>query len=240
MICPFAVYRPVSSHGGAMNQVLGSVIHVTAGEGDPYNEFANPANQVSSHFGIGNGQGGMADGLIEQYVDTANASWAQAAGNYSYLSVETEGQPTEPLTTNQVLSFARLFAWMSKGYCFPLQVTDTVGQKGLITHGDGGAAWGGHTGCPGPLRAAQRAQIVYLAWLSLHPLPLPVKEETMATTPIPNAQFPNRLAITAVGAGDRANHLLVFTINDPTNPGYNVIDATAGIGTADPFTVASV
>src|ERR1017187_5392229 len=111
---PGAVQRPVAAHGGAIGTILGCVIHVTAGEGDPYNEFANPNNQVSSHFGIGNGQGGMADGLIEQYVDTGNASWAQAAGNYSYLSVETEGEPTDPLTQNQVLSFARLLAWMNR------------------------------------------------------------------------------------------------------------------------------
>ena len=155
MICPFAVQKPVAAHGGPIGPVLGAVIHVTAGEGDPYNEFANPANQVSSHFGIGNGQGGMGDGVIEQYVDTANQSWAQMAGNANYISVETEGEPTDPLTTNQILSFARLLAWLSVGYGFALAIVDTPGQKGLITHGDGGVAWGNHIDCPGPQRTAQ-------------------------------------------------------------------------------------
>ena len=113
-----------------MGTVLGVVEHVTAGEGDPYYEFANPANQVSSHFGIGNGQGGMADGLVEQYVDTANKSWAQGAGNTQYLSVETEGVPTQPLTNNQILAFAGIMAWAHNLYNIPLVISDTPGQKG--------------------------------------------------------------------------------------------------------------
>ena len=184
-LCSFAVQRPVSAHGGSIGPVLGCVIHVTAGEGDPYNEFANPANQVSSHFGIGNGRGGMADGLIEQYVDTNNQAWAQAAGNSSYLSVETEGMPTDPLTQNQILSFARLYAWMVQTHGLALAVVDVPGQRGLITHGDGGAAWGGHTGCPGPQRSSQRSQIIYLAGLILTPpapAPVPQGAPSMFTT----------------------------------------------------------
>ena len=168
-LMPGVVQRPVSALGGAMGAVLGVVIHVTAGEGDPYNEFANPANQVSSHFGIGNGQGGMADGLIEQYVDTANQSWAQAAGNGNYISVETEGEPTDPLTPAQVQSFGRIMTWVHNTYKVPLAITNTVGGQGLITHGDGGAAWGGHTGCPGPQRSAQRADILTAASPVMNP-----------------------------------------------------------------------
>jgi hypothetical protein len=152
-----------------MGAVYGVVEHVTAGEGDPYYEFANPNNEVSSHFGIGNGKGGMADGLVEQYVDTQYQSWAQSAGNVNYLSVETEGMPDEPLTGNQVLSFAGIMAWAHTLYGIPLVSTDTPGQKGLITHGAGGMAWGGHYGCPGTLRANQRGQILYLASLIVNP-----------------------------------------------------------------------
>ena len=191
-LCSFAVQRPVSAHGGAIGPPLGCVIHVTAGQGDPYNEFANPANQVSSHFGIGNGQGGMADGLIEQYVDTQNQSWAQAAGNSTYLSVETEGMPTDPLTQNQVLSFARLYAWMVQTHGLALAVVDVPGQRGLITHGDGGAAWGGHLGCPGPQRTSQRSQIIYLASLALNPpAPVPAQgdKHMIASTPSGNGYW---------------------------------------------------
>jgi N-acetylmuramoyl-L-alanine amidase len=162
-LMPGVVQKPVSAHGGLISSVLGVVEHVTAGEGDPYNEFANPNNQVSSHFGIGNGQGGMADGLIEQYVDTQYQSWAQAAGNSTYISVETEGEPTEALTAAQVASFGRIMAWANATYGVPLVITDTVGQRGLITHGDGGVAWGNHIDCPGDIRKGQRQAILNAA-----------------------------------------------------------------------------
>lgn len=162
-LCPFATQKPVSAHGGPIGTILGVVIHVTAGEGDPFNEFANPANQVSSHFGIGNGQGGMADGALEQYVDTGNESWAQMAGNSSYISVETEGEPTDPLTPAQVATFGRLMAWLAQTHGVELVITDTPGARGFLTHGDGGAAWGNHLDCPGPQRSAQRAAILAAA-----------------------------------------------------------------------------
>ena len=50
------------------------------------------------------------------------------------------------------------------------------------------------------------------------------------------------VAISAVGAGSRNDHLLVFTLTAPENPsapGYNVLDVTQGIGTNNPFTVQS-
>lgn len=160
MICPFATYRPVPNHGGKMDGYLGVVIHVTVGEVSPYPEFDNPANQASSHFGILN------DGTIEQYVDTALQSWAQAAGNSTYISVETVGMPTDPLTSPQVQSFATLYRWLNQTHGVPFVITGTPGQPGFITHGDGGAAWGGHTGCPGLPRSQQRQQILDLAHLS--------------------------------------------------------------------------
>jgi hypothetical protein len=69
------------------------------------------------------------------------------------------------------------------------------------------------------------------------PLPLPIQEETMSLELLPNGTA----VISAVGAGSRAEHLLVFTLNptDPNNPDYNVLDVTDGIGTADPYTVVS-
>lgn len=165
-----------------MSEVLGVVIHVTAGTGDPYNEFDNSANQVSSHFGIGNGNGGMADGLIEQYVDTSTQSWAQAAGNASYLSVETEGEPTFGLTDAQVESFARIMAWANQTYGVPLVAVTTPGEKGLIWHGAGGDAWGGHFDCPGTIRRAQRAAILARAQQLLIPTPTDQEVANMECT----------------------------------------------------------
>ena len=67
------------------------------------------------------------------------------------------------------------------------------------------------------------------------PLPLPVKEDTMSIVALANGQ----VAISAVGVGTRNDHLLVFTLAPltPTNPQFNVLDVTAGIGTPDPFLV---
>jgi hypothetical protein len=70
------------------------------------------------------------------------------------------------------------------------------------------------------------------------PLPVPIKEETMSLVVKPDGS----VVISAVGAGSRNDHLMVFTLNnpfEPVNPGYNVIDVTDGIGTADPYTVQS-
>ncbi len=227
---PGAVQKPVTAHGGAIGPILGCVIHVTAGEGDPYNEFANPNNQVSSHFGIGNGQGGMADGLVEQYVDTGFSSWAQVAGNANYLSVETEGEPGDPLTPAQVQSFGQLLAWMYRTHGVPVVQTDTVGARGFITHGDGGTAWGGHFGCPGNLRASQRQAIIAVAIdLLFQPTPTPTQptqEQMMTGSYGPNGEY----TVSAAQAG--TNHLLVFTLS-PGQP-WSVIDVTDAIQAAHP------
>ena len=69
------------------------------------------------------------------------------------------------------------------------------------------------------------------------PLPVPIKEDTMSLATLSNGE----IVISAVGAGDRNEHLLVFTLNptNPNQPNYNVIDVTDGIGTTDPYTVQS-
>lgn len=232
-LMPGVTQKPVVVHGGPLGTVLGVVIHVTAGEGDPYNEFANPANQVSSHFGIGNGQGGFADGLTEQYVDTAYQSWAQAAGNGTYISVETEGEPTDPLTNAQILSFARIMVWVHNTYKVPLAATDTVGGQGLITHGDGGAAWGGHTGCPGTLRANQRAAILYIASLIVNPPPINLEDILYA--------YENSQGKTVI-VGNSGGHTVVVTEGKDAKVvgGWSEADVTAAIAAAYPGTVVVV
>jgi hypothetical protein len=218
-LCPFALYKPVPNHGGPISTILGVVIHVTAGEGDPYNEFANPANQVSSHFGILNGQGGTTDGAIEQYVDTSLTSWAEVAGNANYISVETEGEPTDPLTPAQVASFARLYQWIHSVHGVPYTITDTPGDVGFITHGDGGVAWGDHIDCPGPLRSAQRQTILNLA--SNQP-PSP-GEDTMAVS----AAFtfkPNQIDYIQVTGGE-LKHTWILS----GKPDTEVVSTPAGV-----------
>lgn len=234
-LMPGVTQKPVPNHGGPMGTVLGVVIHVTAGEGDPYNEFANPANQVSSHFGVLNGQGGTVDGEIEQYVDTANESWAQAAGNANYISVETEGEPTEALTGNQILAFASIMVWAHKTYGIPLTSVDTPGQPGLITHGDGGAAWGGHTDCPGPLRSPQRAAILYIADLTINPPAVQSKEEGMIAKDSKTGGYwvarPNATVYAFGGApylGPLSKYTAEWGIGTSANPVVGIVSDGAG------------
>lgn len=226
MLCPFAAKRLVPNHGGPIGTIIGVVIHVTAGESDPFGTFANPLSQVSSHFGIGNGQGGMADGLIEQYVDTSLTAWAEAAGNAHYVSVETEGEPNEALTPAQVAAFGRLYAWLHEVHGVPFVITDTPGEAGFITHGDGGVPWGNHPGCPGELRKAQRATILEVA----QPTPTTEREDTMTAVVMPNGDI-------KVYAASPAGHLLEFTRHD-ADQSNSVIDITDEIGGTPLYLVA--
>jgi hypothetical protein len=133
----------------------GLVLHVQDGNNSPYGWFNNPASQSSSDFWVGK------DGTIEQYVDTGvDYAWAQAAGNPYYASVETEGHPDEPLTPAQVEGVAKIYAWGHQVFAWPLVVVDSTSAHGLTWHGVGGTTWGGHTGCPGDLRKAQRGAII--------------------------------------------------------------------------------
>jgi hypothetical protein len=166
-LCPFATYRPVRSYGTAMTQQLGNVMHCQQGNGSLYGRFSNVNNQVSAHFWISK------TGLIEQYIDTLLSSWSQIAANHLFTACETEGWVTEALTDAQVKAYARLYAWLASVHGYPFQVADTPTTRGLNAHFVGGIAWGGHP-CPGPIRAAQRANIVSLAQGSTPAPPTPV------------------------------------------------------------------
>lgn len=153
---PGAVWRPVvNHHPNGVRERRGLVLHVQDGNNSPFGWFNNPRSEASSDFWVGK------NGSIEQYVDTGtDYAWAQAAGNPYYASVETEGHPDEPLTDAQVEGVALIYAWGHSTFAWPLVVVDSTTQHGLTWHGAGGAAWGGHTGCPGDLRKAQRAKII--------------------------------------------------------------------------------
>lgn len=157
---PGATWRNSPNHAGPLTRSIGVILHVEAGtEAGTCQVFSEASYQASAHFGIAK------DGSIDQFVDTANVAWAQAAGNSSYFSIETEGYPTEPLTEAQCQSFAKLYAWLKSqpNAAFGFTLAEAPGQPGLGWHGMGGAAWGGHTGCPGDLRKAQRQHILDLA-----------------------------------------------------------------------------
>jgi hypothetical protein len=157
MLYPAAEYKEVQNHGGPMTQHLGLVLHVQQGDNSLYSYFNEPTSQVSSHFWVAK------TGAVEQYVDTELTAWAEAAGNGTYLSVETEGWDYQPLTTEQITALAGLLRWCHDQYQIPLATADTPGQPGLAWHGMGGAAWGNHPDCPGTLRLASRPAIIQYA-----------------------------------------------------------------------------
>lgn len=106
---------------------------------------------------------------------------------------------------------------------------------GLVTSADG-TQWAGHGGWDESVLLDDFFDLAPAPAPPLPPLPLPIKEDTMSITTLPNGQ----VAISAVGAGSRADHLLVFTLEptNPVTPHYNVIDVTDGIGGPDPYTVS--
>jgi hypothetical protein len=65
------------------------------------------------------------------------------------------------MTDIQVTVFAQIYSALAERDGFSYAVTDdTRAGRGLITHGDGGNAWGGHPDCPGKVRKAQRPEIL--------------------------------------------------------------------------------
>ncbi len=171
LVVPTFTYEPVINHSGTFRPI-GLALHSCEGDGSQYGWFNDPAAQASSNLWAGKAGG------RQQYVSADMAAWAQSAGNYTYLSLEVEGfgtphwvngvlEPPEPLTDAQLDTVAYALRWGHDTFGWPLRVTDTPGEGGLICHGyptsDGGFAgrpdWGGHP-CPGRTRSDQRAEIV--------------------------------------------------------------------------------
>jgi hypothetical protein len=177
MICPFAIWRPVPSHGGPRTEHRGVVYHVTTSHIDPYSYFGDPAHQASSHFWVG------ADGTLEQYIDTDLASWAQMAANNSYGSIELSGTVDEAMTRPQLATLGRLIGWwrLAEGNVWPIAAVDH-GGLGITAHchwpsGIPDPDWGGHR-CPGRLRLAQMPAVIAAA-AGPPPPPTPAKEDDM-------------------------------------------------------------
>lgn len=138
-----------------MSEHRGLVIHIA--EGSYAGTVAwerNASSDISSHWVLAK------DGRCAQMVDTDDRPWTQGAGNDAWLSVECEGYAGDSLTAQQLEVVAQLLARTSQVYGVPLQLADSPSGRGLGWHGMGGAAWGGHTGCPGAPIVAQRGAIV--------------------------------------------------------------------------------
>jgi hypothetical protein len=153
---------PNRYNSGFANQARGLVQHTEDGfEAGTVETFMNPASQASAFFSVSE------QGACHQYLPVGHGyvAWGQGAGNEAWRSCECEDKTRtgDPMTPPQMTAFAQILEACSTYDGFPLQVTDDVNGHGLITHGDGGAAWGNHPDCPGPARKAQRGQIVALA-----------------------------------------------------------------------------
>lgn len=153
---PGATWRPVKNcTNGGQQSVRGVVIHIMDGTlAGTESWFNNSAAQASSHFGTGK------DGELRQWVDTSDRAWAQAAGNTAWLSVENEGNGGDTLTDAQLDRCADVLRWAHQTYGVPLQLASSPSGEGLGYHAMGGAAWGGHTSCPGSKIVAQLGEIV--------------------------------------------------------------------------------
>ncbi|WP_307786282.1 peptidoglycan recognition protein family protein [Streptomyces clavuligerus] len=143
----------VNFRRGGRGGQRGLILHVQEGEGSLFERFSHPMTRSSAHFWVSQA------GEIEQYVSVHDRAWTQSAGNPDWVSVETSGFATEPLTAPQVEAVARVYVWGAREHGWPLEVTDSPEGRGLGTHAMGKGAWGGHA-CPGTLRARQRDTVM--------------------------------------------------------------------------------
>jgi hypothetical protein len=150
---PGAKWRPIPYRDETVGmwEYRGWVLHVTVGDGSPYQYFCGlpKGKRAFSHLWVAK------DGRVEQYQKLDRASWAQYKGNPYWWSVETEGDPDEPLTDEQIKTLARWHVWCGAKD----QSASSPNGRGIGTHSMGGLDWGAHD-CPGKIRAAQRKDII--------------------------------------------------------------------------------
>ncbi|WP_329564654.1 peptidoglycan recognition protein family protein [Kitasatospora sp. NBC_01266] len=169
-----------NQYTGGQQEVRGLVLHIQQGtEAGSEAWFKTAAAQASAHF-LNPKAGGL-----RQLVDTADAAWAEMAGNRQWISVENEGVSGDSLTASQLENAAQLYAWLHGEYGVPLQATDDPNGQGLGWHGMGGDAWGGHPDCPGDPIKAQRAAILARAQQILTPTAVPAPQPAPAPAPAP-------------------------------------------------------
>lgn len=155
---PDATRKPLPGDvGGTLTRSAGLVLHVQAGDNSPWGWFNRPDVKASSHWWVAK------SGALEQYVAADRVAWAQAGGNAAWHSVETEGFPGEGLSVAQIATLGRIYRWGHDRWGWPLHLAESPTGTGLGWHGMGGAAWGGHVGCPGEIRKGQRSAILAAA-----------------------------------------------------------------------------
>lgn len=159
---------------GAMD---GVVMHTMVGNlPGTVTVFNDPNFQASAHFGIDQ------QGNVHQFgpIGKGWIAWHVVSGNSTWYGIENadNGNPDNPLTDEQMTSFALILEFLSRFAGFPLKEANSVTEKGLGVHYMGGAAWGGHT-CPDlppeHVRSHQRPEIIARAKAIRNPVPVPSK-----------------------------------------------------------------
>lgn len=131
---PGAIWRPLTTDKSRWRLVpLRVNLHVAVSEAASLFGYFNGArSRPDSHFYV------RRDGTIEQYVDTALVAYADLEGNGSTISVETQGgvtaTQTQPWTTAQLESLARIYAWAIKTHNIARRIADDS-RPGKSSHG---------------------------------------------------------------------------------------------------------
>jgi hypothetical protein len=144
---------------GAMSGVL---MHTMDGDlPGTVSWFNNAKAEASAHFGIAQ------DGSIHQFgpIGKGWIAWHAKGANATWYGIEhaDHRNPALPLTPEQVTASAQLVECLAAFAGFPLAVADSPGGRGYGWHGMGGAAWGNHPDCPGPVRKRQRGAVITAA-----------------------------------------------------------------------------
>ena len=177
---PGAVWRPIArNYTRRVTNKNCVILHTTASAAatSMHGWFSNPSAQSSSHFHVD------FNGRIEQYVDTAYMSWANAAANSRSVTVETQGSGSESWTAAQVKAIVRIIQWARKAHpAIPLRQMNSsaASEKGIGWHRlgvngnfgsgilrgrnqrGGGQVWSSAYGkvCPGTKRIKQIPSII--------------------------------------------------------------------------------
>lgn len=196
---PGAVWKPIK--GNYTRRVRARtdcvILHIAVTEASSlHGWFSNPKAYASSHFYV------RRDGTIEQYLGAEYISWANGAGNYRAITVETQGMGTGKWTSQQVEALARIcaFAKSKFGVTMALMPNSKPSSKGVGYHRlgcdpwrvAGGESWSKAYGkiCPGGERIPQIPGIVALAGGGIDVVP--VVDKKPIKKPKPTAGTKNK------------------------------------------------
>lgn len=133
-------------------------LHVAVSTADSLHDQFEHDGGIESHFYV------RFDGTVEQYRDTAYQADAQAAGNDTCISVETEGMGAGQWTAAQLAAIKDLILWAHETHDVPLRKIQHWNGAGVGYHRQF-PQWNpnGHT-CPGPDRIKQFDQVL-VPWI---------------------------------------------------------------------------